>query len=190
MITPHRYFLDKKINSILKNKYFEKVLDVGSRHQPYKKIIKFKEYKTLDIDHEQKPDYLVDAQTFTGVPKKKFDLVIATEILEHTENPTKVVENIYSSLKNNGVAVVSAPSIYIDHSEKGINDYYRFMELSGKEIFKNFRKVKVHKIGSTSSAIITLLGNQWKIFRIIFIFNKFLKFGKKGYTGIVIEAKK
>lgn len=186
----HRHFLNKTITGILEGKHYGKVLDVGSRHQPYKSIIKFKEYFTLDLDPKQKPNFLVDAQTFKGVPKNSFNLVMATELLEHCQNPFKVINNIHSALKKNGTAIVSMPSLYNDHSEKGIRDYYRYMEDSGYEMFKEFRKVKVYRVGSTMSASITMLGNQWKLLRLLFFFNPLLKFGKKGYTGIVVEAKK
>jgi SAM-dependent methyltransferase len=43
-------------------------------------------------------------------PKSKFDLIVFTEVLEHLENDDLALQQIYSLLKKNGIAIVSTPS--------------------------------------------------------------------------------
>jgi SAM-dependent methyltransferase len=43
-------------------------------------------------------------------PNKKFDFVLCTEVIEHVENPTTVIEKIQSILTPKGVGIVSLPN--------------------------------------------------------------------------------
>lgn len=50
-----------------------------------------------------------DAQEFH--PDSLFDLVLCTEVIEHTENPLMVVDNIRNMLKPDGIAIISMPNL-------------------------------------------------------------------------------
>ncbi len=41
---------------------------------------------------------------------KSFDMVICTEVIEHTENPHILLENIYNILKSDGKLIISIPN--------------------------------------------------------------------------------
>ncbi|MCL5432847.1 MAG: class I SAM-dependent methyltransferase [Patescibacteria group bacterium] len=48
-----------------------------------------------------------------GIPiKKKFDIIIAFEVVEHLEKPEKAIKIMYGSLKSKGVLVMSTPYPY------------------------------------------------------------------------------
>lgn len=44
-----------------------------------------------------------------NLPNESFDKIICSEMLEHTPQPRKVMEEIYRVLKNNGLLVISVP---------------------------------------------------------------------------------
>ena len=41
--------------------------------------------------------------------KKKFDVVVMSEIIEHFKNPEKIMDNVVGSLKKGGMLIVSCP---------------------------------------------------------------------------------
>lgn len=45
------------------------------------------------------------------LPKQSFDLITIWHVLEHTENPAKVIEKLYNLLKPEGVLVVEVPTV-------------------------------------------------------------------------------
>jgi len=45
--------------------------------------------------------------------KKKFDMILMIEVLEHVENPKKIIRKIKSLLKDNGVFIASTPNKFI-----------------------------------------------------------------------------
>ncbi|MEP7147024.1 MAG: class I SAM-dependent methyltransferase [bacterium] len=53
-----------------------------------------------------------------------FNCVLCTEVLEHTLDDKKVVDNIYKILNNNGILIISAPFIYVLHEAP--HDYRRY----------------------------------------------------------------
>ena len=44
--------------------------------------------------------------------KKKFDVIICSEVIEHSETPDKILQVIGSHLKTNGIAVITTPNGY------------------------------------------------------------------------------
>jgi len=64
------------------------------------KIARKKGAKTINLDLERKP-----------LPvNEKFDVIVATEILEHLKDPEKVILQIKKILKKQGVVLVSLPN--------------------------------------------------------------------------------
>ena len=61
------------------------------------------------------------------VPETSFDTVLCLSILEHCEDPQKMVINIRKILRENGHAFFNAPFAYIDgHTGENVPDYWRF----------------------------------------------------------------
>ena len=54
--------------------------------------------------------YCADLQTYT--PNRKFDLIIAIDIMEHIENDRAVLDNFYKVLNNSGKLIISTPSTF------------------------------------------------------------------------------
>ena len=52
--------------------------------------------------------------------KKKFDLILLADVLEHIKDDKKIVNKLSKSLKNNGFILITVPSYKILFSKKDI----------------------------------------------------------------------
>ena len=65
------------------------------------------------------------------VKKNSYDLAISVDVMEHIEEDVKVFSNIYKSLNDNGVLIISTPSdkggsdVHSDHDESFIGEHVR-----------------------------------------------------------------
>ena len=120
------------------------VLDVGAKDSPYKDYIPHTKYLRLDISKKTKPDIVGDIQNFKT--RKRFDIVIMTEVLEHLSNPKKAIDNIYKILHPGGVCILSTCFFYPYHPDP--KDYYRFTKDSLYYLFKKFKKIEIYPYGN------------------------------------------
>lgn len=58
---------------------------------------------------EKKIDFIA-AEFPSGVPNKKYDLVIFSEVIEHLEDDNKALRDIWNVLKPSGLLVITTPS--------------------------------------------------------------------------------
>lgn len=61
-------------------------------------------------------------KTFSGV--EQFKSVVVCNILEHTFNPIRVLDNIFTILQSGGTCIIIVPSVWPIHNYP--KDYYRF----------------------------------------------------------------
>ena len=96
-----------------------KVLDVGAGTCPYRTLFSHCDYKTHDFKKLEKIelkdtkgygriDYVSDI-TNISVDDASFDVVICTEVLEHTPEPAKVIAEIARILRTGGRLFLTAP---------------------------------------------------------------------------------
>lgn len=144
-----------------------KVLDVGSNISPYKKYIPHTEYLRMDIDERTKPDICCDIHHIKW-KSNYFDIVIATEVLEHLYEPQRAVNEIYRVLKPGGVCILSTRFIYPYHPLP--EDHYRFTRDSLSYLFRKFSKVEIYPHGNRLQAIWEMI-NSGKIRIFLNVFN-------------------
>ncbi len=90
-----------------------KVLDVGAGDKPMdKKLPQNMEYITLDVDKNRKPDIIANLEEKLPIKKEEFDFVIASEVLEHTIYPRKIIKELKRITKKNGFIIISMPNEY------------------------------------------------------------------------------
>jgi len=184
------------LNNILK-KQFNKlkpgiVLDIGAKHCPYKNLIPKTRYLTLDIDKRNSPDICSDLHNIKWQPNY-FDTVIATEVLEHSYNPQKAINEIYRILKKGGACILSTRFIFPYHPDP--QDYYRFTWDSLEYLFKKFENVKIYPQGNRIQIIWHAISDCGKIglpFRILLnpLIAKIDYTDKRYPFGFVVCAKK
>jgi SAM-dependent methyltransferase len=141
-----------------------RLLDVGCGQRPYETLFRPFITEYVGIEHEatfghtnastsaQKPDLYYDGHTLP-FPDKSFDTLINIQVLEHTPEPGRLVQEMSRVLKDDGRLILSAPFDFRLHEQP--HDYFRYTphglrtlcEKAGLEI------VEVHKQGSLWSIL-------------------------------------
>lgn len=172
-MTKWEKFFDEKIKEIAKCKV---VYDIGGGKKfqkdlaPYKKYFENCDYKTIDVDPKCAPDILADAHNLP-ISNESADGVICKSVLEHVENPFKVVDEIYRILKPGGKCFVYVPFLYPYHgSDSSYKDYWRFSEDGCKYLFRNFNKIEIYPVKGHFETIAYLLPYQSKFPINIFVY--------------------
>ena len=197
----------------IKNKKTKvKVLYIGSMEQGDldEDLItnNFEDIFSIDIDQQRNPNQVIDIcdDHFSQNLKYKPNLACCFEVLEHTTDPQKAVNNIYSVLNKGDFCLVSVPFNFHIHDEP--NDFYRFTFYGLKMLFKNFSEVKILKRNGWLESIFVniirlekekniLSKNIGRIFIILYfllmpiiiIIQKIIP-SEKLTTGYFVEAKK
>lgn len=143
-----------------------KILDVGCGDSPYRHLLvpNKTQYVGMDIVSAVNFDYNDDNIVhFNGedIPFKDetFDAFICTEVLEHVDNFTRLVSEMYRVLKHEGRGVITVPWSARYHYIPF--DYYRFTPSSLSGIFAAFREVEIKPRGADISVIASKLVVLW-----------------------------
>jgi len=124
--TFRRYYIDNMLHT---THFYGHVIDIGGKkinkrgifRPPVKKI---DSWKYVNIDKTTRPDYLVRADNIP-VENETFDFALMAEILEHLENPEKVLLEINRILKKQAYLIITMPFLCSIHGDP--NDYQRWL---------------------------------------------------------------
>lgn len=101
--------------------------------------------ETLDIDPGSDATYIADLCNCDYcrelVGSERFEFVVCTEVLEHTRQPFKAVESIFTMLKPGGYAFVTTPYNFRIHGP--LPDCWRFTEHGLRELFRRYEIVEL-----------------------------------------------
>ena len=132
-------------------KYIEKdkkisLLDIAPQKQDSSNCFYNKEYiqvDTLDIDKDANPTYVCDITKDNSekIKDNSYDIIICTEVLEHTLQPFDAVNEIYRMLKHNGKLFCSIPCNLRIHGP--LPDCWRITEYGIKSLFNKFRIISL-----------------------------------------------
>ena len=102
--------------------------------------------ETLDIDPKSGANYIADIcqKNEKIIPSEHFDIVVCTEVLEHTLQPFDAVDEIYRILKPGGKALISVPYNFRIHGP--LPDCWRFTEHGLRALFKNFKEIELKSL--------------------------------------------
>lgn len=102
-------------------------LDVGSFRSPYAGLLRARgfETRTLDLTREHGADFAGTAEA-TGLPDASVDLVICTQVLEHTRAPWACLREFQRIVRPGGWLLYSMPHIWFYHPHPG--DYWRITQ--------------------------------------------------------------
>ena len=151
-----REFIHDNIE-IYSNKYFFnncKVGYVGITGNNLKYLSNINLY-TLDIDSNNNPDFVIDLTENNDkiVENNFFDILICTEVLEHTKNPIACLDELYRMLKLNGKLFISTPYNFRIHGP--LPDNFRFTEWFYKDILpnKNFKILSITSLENSNRTL-------------------------------------
>jgi SAM-dependent methyltransferase len=104
-----------------------RALDVGSDKCPYRALLEERGYlvETLDIAAGMGVDHVGTAE-FTGLPEGSYDLVLCTQVLEHSSQPWVAMREMKRLLAPHGILVFSAPHVWFFHPHP--SDNWRFTQ--------------------------------------------------------------
>ncbi len=130
---------DKRISPIYRNKMEfvrdnigkpKKVLDVGCGYGEHYTIFQTPgiKYHGIDIDKEALRNFKIGTYTNAeNIPfeSNKFDLAICIDVIEHTDNPDKVVKEINRVLRFGGRLIITVPHYFFPATYDPINAILR-----------------------------------------------------------------
>jgi SAM-dependent methyltransferase len=101
--------------------------------------------QTLDIVSDYKPDILGDITRYNAhIADNTYDIITCLEIIEHTVNPFKAIEELRRILKHDGFLMLSAPLNWRIHGP--VPDCWRITEFGWKVLLKDFEIIEIDKL--------------------------------------------
>src|SRR3989344_8474879 len=112
--------LYKEILIFSKNIRRKKILDLGCGSKPYASLFEENIYIGIEIENgghknsSKSSDIFFDGQVipFDDV---SFDVVICTQVLEHAEDPDRLIKEAYRVLKYDGLLYLTCPFVWPEH---------------------------------------------------------------------------
>ena len=142
------------------------MLDVGCGTMPYKRFFSAKDYVGLEVQSSGAAlDLKNPTEWFDGLnierPDCSVDVVLCTQVLEHAERHTYLLEEIFRVLKPGGELIVTVPFIYEEHEQP--YDFRRWTSFGlVKELAAiGFRPIHVEKLTSGFRAMTALVNQQF-----------------------------
>lgn len=120
------------------------VVDVGCGDAPYRGRFNCEAYIGVDIAHRSNVPNMVTADVNEGIPlgNNFADIVLCTELLEHTRRPQFVLQEICRITKIGGKVIFTAPMVWPTHEAP--NDFFRFTRFGLEHLFKEAGFMNVH----------------------------------------------
>lgn len=155
-ISPAMFSLHQGLRPLFKKHAAGKLLDAGCGTMPFRTLLEHfvKEYYSLDIKKRvPEVDFVSDLESMKSVISEDYDVVVCTEVLEHTAHPQIVIGEIWRVLKFHGKIILSVPYLSRLHEEPF--DYYRFTEHGLRLLLKEngFSILELNTTGSLFSFI-------------------------------------
>jgi len=152
--TYSRATLDAKLREVLSGVPVDRALDLGGKDAPYRPLVAARRYDLLDLSSTRHPAVVGDAHRLP-FRNGTYDLVLATQLLEHCHTPVEVVAEVHRVLRPGGRFVCSVPFIYVIHGDP--HDYWRFTAQGLRYLLRDFAWVAIWPLGNRWTAIWDLI---------------------------------
>jgi 2-polyprenyl-3-methyl-5-hydroxy-6-metoxy-1,4-benzoquinol methylase len=144
------YRLILKILKILDNKNL-KILDVGCGPGVLLSILKNEGYKNIQgIDNcnlyvkiAKKNNLSVQKKNIIKINNNKFDVIILSDVIEHSIKPFEIIKKLSQSINKNGIIIIQGPNLMPILSGKKIIHFQQIPSITIKMIqYYLFKKLK------------------------------------------------
>jgi SAM-dependent methyltransferase len=139
------------------------VLDLGAGNAPYRELFAHTRYATNDWSQSEhrgaeQADIIGSADSLP-VADSTFDLVLCTQVLEHTPEPAAVLAECFRVLASGGRIALSVPLLWELHELP--HDYFRYTEPGLRHLLTKagFADVQVKPRSDGFTAIAQLIDN-------------------------------
>lgn len=146
-----------------------KVLDLGCGQKPFENILKgtveVEKYIGVDFDSgRSKPDII---GPIDDLPLKNnlFDAIIATEVLEHTLQLEKAIDEMRRVAKNGAFVYISTPFMFGEHGTP--YDFQRITRYKYFDLFKNDEIIFLKETNNNLSTLFFLSNVTWEIITVL-----------------------
>jgi SAM-dependent methyltransferase len=149
----HRQLVRERITDFLRpHSTTRRVLDLGCGNSPYAHL--FPNRMCLDIRRKPGAAVVADAHALPFADDC-LDTILSTEMLEHTLEPQRIVDEIRRVLRPGGRVLLTTRFIFPLHDVPG--DYYRFTNYALAHLFRGWSSVQVEAEATTLETIGILL---------------------------------
>lgn len=135
------------IDESIKNYTDKSILEVGPKHGGDLRIKKDNILETVDIeDNDNNNTYCLDLTKENIIPKNYYDVIYCLEVLEHTFEPSDLLNQLNKLLKKNGILYISVPFQFRIHGP--LPDCYRITEIGLKYLIEknNFEIIEFNAL--------------------------------------------
>jgi len=156
LINPQRRYIEKFVEKAGGKLSINKLLlDAGSGPSPYKHYFRCK-YEATEIYSAPNIDFVC---SLDNIPRKDntYDGILNTEVLEHVNNPEKVIGEMYRVLKKDGKLFMTVPQMYCIHQEPYNFYYYTKYALSKILGAAGFEDIIIKPRGGYFIAVATMI---------------------------------
>jgi hypothetical protein len=118
-----RKYTKRLLVELIKNGSHRNILDIGSGIQNWSHLFSSDvNYHTVDLRNDVGASHVGDF--FTMNFDQEYDLIIATELVEHLPNTSMFFKRSSDLLAQNGLLLISFPFLFKIHADP--SDFYRF----------------------------------------------------------------
>jgi SAM-dependent methyltransferase len=134
------------------------LLDVGCGEMPFRPLMgSGLSYIGIDVPRaddfgmRRNPDVIAFDGRAIPFPDASFDNVLCTEVLEHVEDPSRLVAEMLRVLRPGGTLLATVPfSARVNHAPY---DYHRFTRFRLRSLFEDFAQVDIEERGDDLAVI-------------------------------------
>ena len=119
----------------------QKILDIGSGLKPWSECFSgnYELYHTIEFDENISATYHLDFFDFeTAV---RYDLVIATEFIEHIPKPREFFKKCHQILQDDGCLLITFPFLFKLHANP--DDYFRYSKSAIQHLIDPFFEIEI-----------------------------------------------
>lgn len=130
-----------------------KIYDFGCGQKPYKIFVNNHEYIGIDIDKSNDQADIYADITSVPIDSNSADIVTSFYVLEHVEDPQKVINEKFRVLKEGGVLFMLVPLYWEEHEQP--YDFYRFTRFAIEKMMINagFKNIEISEVNTSPSIL-------------------------------------